>query len=62
MILLLAPIVLVLGAIVWWVAIKSRRSYVCPSCGNAVTVEHMSASNCNVCGAPLREVTNQENH
>ena len=53
---LLLPLVLIAGAIAWWFAVRSRRTYVCPSCGNQVTVEHMTASSCNICGAPLNEV------
>lgn len=56
MVLVLLPIIVIAGGIAWWFAIRSRRSYVCPSCGQAVTVEHMTATNCNVCGAPLKEV------
>lgn len=47
-----------LAGLVWWIAVQSRRSYVCPACGNSITVEHMQASNCNICGAELREVLN----
>ena len=50
------PLIVIIGGLAWWFAVRSRRSYVCPSCGQAVTVEHMTASSCNVCGAPLQEV------
>jgi hypothetical protein len=35
-------------------AVSSRKQYVCPHCGERLTVELMSASRCNMCGAPLR--------
>ena len=33
----------------------SRRAYRCPSCGERITTEHLRASHCNSCGAPLQE-------
>jgi len=45
---------LVLLAVLFYVlAVQSRKTYVCPQCGEQLRVEHMDASHCNMCGAPL---------
>lgn len=36
-------------------AVVSRKWYLCPKCGEKLMVEHMRASHCNMCGAPLQE-------
>ncbi len=35
-------------------AVRSRKRYRCPQCGEAVSTEHMEAQRCNTCGAELR--------
>jgi hypothetical protein len=55
---LLCPVAIVallvaLGILFYVLAVASRKSYRCPSCGEQMTVEHMRASHCNMCGAPL---------
>jgi ribosomal protein S27AE len=57
MILLIVLIALIPLAVLFYVlAVQSRRKYYCPSCGEAVTVEHMHAHHCGMCGAPLKEI------
>ena len=41
-------------------AVKSRKCYRCPECGESFRTEHMDAKCCKVCGAKLVE-TNEEN-
>ncbi len=42
-----------LGVLLYVRAAASRKAYVCPECGERMTVELMKASRCNTCGAPL---------
>lgn len=51
-ILLLAIIPLALLFYVF--SVNSRKHYECPECGERIMVEHMEASRCSSCGAPLR--------
>ena len=44
-----------LALLFYFLAVKSRKTYSCPSCGEIVTVEHMTAHHCGMCGAPLEE-------
>ena len=44
-----------LAILFYLLAVRSRKSYRCPACGEAVQVEHMNAQRCGMCGAPLRE-------
>jgi hypothetical protein len=46
-------IVVGLGFLLYFRALASRRSSVCPQCGERLTVELMEATRCNTCGAPL---------
>lgn len=41
-------------------SVESRKSYVCPQCGEKLRVELMNASHCNMCGAPLRSGASAE--
>ncbi len=34
-------------------SVSSRKTYVCPRCGEELRVELMEASRCNVCGSVL---------
>lgn len=53
-------IALVLGLplmlLLYWLAVRSRRTYYCPNCGASMKVEHMAAVHCNQCGTPLKEM------
>ena len=42
-----------LALLFYTLAVSSRKSYECPQCGEKLRVEHMEASHCNMCGAPL---------
>ncbi len=44
----------ILAVLLYLRAAGTRKGYVCPHCGERLTVELMSASRCNMCGAPLR--------
>lgn len=46
------------GAILFFRSLKSRKYYICPSCGERIYTEHMIAQRCNVCGAFLKEEKN----
>ncbi len=46
---------LLLGILLYVLAVSSRRSYVCPECGERMRMEHGTASRCNVCGTPFQE-------
>ena len=41
------------GVIAFILAIKSRKTYRCPSCGEAIRTEYLDARRCGMCGAPL---------
>lgn len=52
---LLIPIILVLAVLFYFLSVQSRKVYHCPQCGEKVRVEHMNASRCGMCGAPLEQ-------
>lgn len=41
-------------------AVASRKFYKCPVCGESFRVEQMSATNCKVCGAPIKLSENND--
>jgi len=45
--------VAMLALLLYLLAVRSRRSYVCPQCGERLSVEYLNAKRCNMCGAPL---------
>ena len=48
-------IAIVLLAIFFYsLSVQSRKNYTCPNCGESIQMEHMDASHCNSCGAPLK--------
>lgn len=49
----LALFLLLLAVIFYTLSVQSRRRYVCPACGERVHTEHLEASHCSTCGAPL---------
>ncbi|MFT5191123.1 MAG: ribosomal protein S27AE [Verrucomicrobiales bacterium] len=53
MFLIILPILIVLGGIFYYFSVQSRKRYRCPECGEQLQVEHMEATNCNLCGTPL---------
>jgi len=51
--------VLLLGLVLYLFSVRSRKSYRCPQCGEAIkNVEYMKAKRCGMCGAPL-EITKE---
>ena len=45
---------IVLLALLFYVlAVRSRKRYNCPQCNERIEMEHLEASHCNSCGAPL---------
>ena len=56
MVVIVIMLLLIPLAVLFYVlAVRSRKSYHCPACGESVQVEHMSAQRCGMCGAPLKE-------
>jgi len=45
----------VAACICWYFAVKSRKTYTCPECGERIKVEYMEASRCNICGSQLNQ-------
>ncbi len=56
----LIALVLVCCGVTYYFAVKSRKSYRCPECGEKFTGEYMSASRCGMCGALLNEANTEE--
>ncbi|MBN2312200.1 MAG: hypothetical protein JXR94_24690 [Candidatus Hydrogenedentes bacterium] len=52
---LAAVVVGILGAGLYLLSVRSRKQYRCPACGERLSVEHMEAKRCNLCGAPLEK-------
>lgn len=52
---LLLAFLAVLAAITYYFAVKSRKAYTCPECGEKVKVEHMVTSRCGMCGSELKQ-------
>lgn len=48
-----------IGAIAFYFAYKSRRTYVCPSCGEKIRTEYLEAERCSVCGTSLKQEAEQ---
>lgn len=46
-------IISMLAALFYYLAVKSRKSYTCPECGEKMKVEHMETARCGVCGSLL---------
>jgi|GEM_PF-6471837 len=47
-----------LGGLFWILAIKSRKTYSCKTCGEVTeNMEHMNAKRCNVCGSEFSQVS-----
>lgn len=52
---LLFVIFCIVAVVCYHFAVKSRKSYSCPECGEKMEVEHMEASRCSMCGALLEK-------
>lgn len=44
------------GLIVFLVARKNRKTYVCESCGEQYKFEQLKADSCSLCGGKLRQI------
>lgn len=56
----LCQVLIILAIIIFCVvayknSVKSRKYYVCPSCGESFRTEYMDSKCCKVCGAKLIE-------
>ncbi len=47
--------ILLLAGIFYYFAVKSRKSYTCPECGEKFKVEHMDTARCGMCGSLLNQ-------
>lgn len=57
----LYPLLVVLGILFFILSVASRRSYVCSTCGEKfVEMEHMRAEHCNMCGASLKTISENQ--
>lgn len=52
---LLISAILILAAICYYFAVKSRKSYTCPECGEKFKVEYMDTARCGMCGSLLKQ-------
>lgn len=53
---LILPGIILIGLVLYFFSVMSRKSYHCPKCGERLSnVEHMNAKRCGMCGAPLQE-------
>ena len=48
-------IIIILAVLFYILSVRSRKFYRCPQCDEKVRVEHMNASRCGMCGAPLKQ-------
>jgi len=55
MALLLLLLLIPLAVLFYYLAVRSRRSYQCPECGEEIRVEYLNAKRCGMCGAPLEK-------
>lgn len=51
---ILLAILAVVAAICFYFAVRSRKSYRCPECGEKIRVEHMETARCGMCGSQLQ--------
>ncbi|MCP4346662.1 MAG: hypothetical protein GY795_14190 [Desulfobacterales bacterium] len=55
MVIIIICIVIVFGGFFYYLAVRSRKTYRCPECGESVRVEHMETARCGMCGSLLEE-------
>lgn len=48
-------LVLTFGILFYYLAVRSRKTYTCPECGESVRVELMETARCGMCGSLLKE-------
>jgi ribosomal protein S27AE len=49
-------VALILGALLYFFAVSSRRTFKCPECGEIVTTEYLEAHRCGMCGTELKQL------
>lgn len=52
---LLIFVILTLAAVFYYIAVRSRKTYICPECGEKTKVEHMDTARCGMCGSLLNQ-------
>lgn len=55
MLLLFWLLIIPLAILLYYLAVRSRKTYRCPQCGESIRVEYLTAKRCGMCGAPLKE-------
>jgi len=48
-------LIIPLAILLYYLAVRSRKTYRCPQCGETIQVEYLKAEHCGMCGAPLKE-------
>jgi hypothetical protein len=43
-----------LAVVFYLFAVRSRKTYSCPQCGEKITTEYLNAKRCGMCGAELK--------
>ncbi|MDM8549360.1 hypothetical protein QUF72_04745 [Desulfobacterales bacterium HSG2] len=44
-----------LSVVFYFLAVRSRKTYKCPECGESVRVEQMETARCGMCGSLLKK-------
>ena len=44
-----------LSVLFYFLAVRSRKTYKCPECGESVQVEHTETARCGMCGSLLKK-------
>jgi len=47
-------LVTVFAGLMYYLAVRSRKTYKCPECGESIKVEHMETTRCGTCGSLLK--------
>jgi len=50
----------IIAAICYYFAVKSRKFYTCPECGEKMKVEHMETARCGMCGSLVNQDKREE--
>ena len=49
-------LIIIISVVIFYIKSKiSRKTFTCPNCGSKITVEHMNAKHCDLCGHRLIE-------
>ena len=52
---ILILLIILLAGVFYYFAVKSRKTYTCPECGEQTKVEHMDTARCGMCGSLLEK-------